>query len=235
MDPVIRVSPLAAALVVGLPLVVFGAARLFATPDVKLTELSMVASASPHPVPELVFLQPPTEGETASSGRHPVVAPGPGDDVPRELALAAPVEPSGDPTVTAPQAAPSATPTPSSSSGRRETADAPPAAPAPPDPPRVSCGLTTCAPGGVCCSATCGICAAPGQPCTQQGCGLASYPTSVACGANTCDVGQICCNASCGICTSPGAGCSQTVCDDGPTFPVSQACGLDTCVVGTVC
>jgi hypothetical protein len=34
----------------------------------------------------------------------------------------------------------------------------------------VQCGLNTCNVGQVCCNASCGICAQPGEACSQQPC-----------------------------------------------------------------
>ena len=101
--------------------------------------------------------------------------------------------------------------------------------------PGVTCGATTCAPGKVCCNASCGICTDPGQSCSQRTCGMPFPPASTACGPVTCNVGQVCCNASCGICVSPGQTCDQRRCDDAITMPMSEYCGMMTCNVGFVC
>jgi hypothetical protein len=99
----------------------------------------------------------------------------------------------------------------------------------------VPCGPTTCSEGQSCCNASCGICAAPGETCTQQLCGVANVASSVMCGANTCNVGQVCCNASCGICTAPGASCSQAPCASAPRSPTNFMCGRAQCSDGQIC
>ncbi len=100
----------------------------------------------------------------------------------------------------------------------------------------VTCGDVTCAEGLVCCNASCGICAAPGEKCNQQACGMPYMPTSLPCGMNTCNVGQVCCNASCGTCTAPGATCDTKPCPNPIQYPgTSQVCGMQTCNTGYVC
>lgn len=101
--------------------------------------------------------------------------------------------------------------------------------------PGQPCGTAVCAPGKVCCNASCGTCTEPGEKCSQLVCGMNSSSESVLCGHNTCNTGQVCCNASCGICTAPGATCDPAPCADAIQFPQSQVCGLSTCNVDTVC
>jgi hypothetical protein len=98
-----------------------------------------------------------------------------------------------------------------------------------------TCGNVTCPEGQVCCNPSCGICAKPGEQCTQFVCGMSQLAMSVSCGPNTCNVGDVCCNASCGICTKPGAKCDTRQCSNPPAVPFSETCGLATCNVGTVC
>lgn len=99
----------------------------------------------------------------------------------------------------------------------------------------VACGAATCSADQRCCNASCGICTAPGESCTQQLCGVANVASSVMCGPTTCNVGQVCCNASCGICTAPGAPCSQRTCSNTARAPTSVMCGAAQCNDGQVC
>lgn len=120
----------------------------------------------------------------------------------------------------------------------------------------VVCGATTCAADEVCCNASCGLCAKPGQACAQSVCEVEPSeppeadldpdagsipepePTSgPACGDKTCAAGEVCCNASCGICTQPGDMCSQQQCEPEPPPPPTSgvACGSKTCATGKVC
>jgi hypothetical protein len=109
-------------------------------------------------------------------------------------------------------------------------------APEPEESAPVICGSTTCAEGLVCCNASCGTCAAPGEKCNQQACGMPYMPTSLPCGMNTCNVGQVCCNPSCGTCTAPGATCDTKPCPNPIQYPgTSQVCGMQTCNTGYVC
>jgi hypothetical protein len=243
-----RVSPFVVfAFGVLAPLAVFGATRLLASPKPKAE-----TETSPRVVREFIVIPAAatTEGETRSWAEGtalpvgsvrvaalpqdlaPVVARASTDEpFAFDGAAAAAVASSAPPAdLVASSAAPADRAAPSASVAAPST---PP--PAPPPPP-VPCGITTCAAGDVCCSAACGICAAPGEACTRQDCGLASYPTNAFCGANTCAIGEVCCNPSCGTCAPPGVECSQVACDDGPTYPSSQACGMmSTCNVGSVC
>jgi hypothetical protein len=98
----------------------------------------------------------------------------------------------------------------------------------------VACGQVECRPDQRCCNASCGICTAPGENCTQQLCGVANMASSVMCGPSTCNVGQVCCNESCGICAAPGASCSQRTCS-GPRVPTAVMCGAAQCNDGQVC
>jgi hypothetical protein len=114
------------------------------------------------------------------------------------------------------------------------SASAPPPAPAAPQP--VACGATQCAPGMVCCNASCGTCVNPGERCSQHICGMPVPPESATCGPNTCNVDQVCCNESCGICVHPGDPCDATRrCSDQITYGESQSCGMQTCNVGLIC
>lgn len=104
---------------------------------------------------------------------------------------------------------------------------------APPGP--VSCGSAWCAPGLVCCNASCGLCAPPGVVCSQRMCGVATAPISVLCGMSTCNVGYVCCNASCGTCTLPGEPCDPRPCGREMQFPTAEPCGFSTCNTGFEC
>lgn len=99
----------------------------------------------------------------------------------------------------------------------------------------VSCGSIWCAPGLVCCNASCGLCAPPGVVCSQRMCGVAMAPISVLCGMSTCNVGYVCCNASCGTCTRPGETCDQRSCGREMQFPTAEPCGFSTCNTGYEC
>ncbi len=108
-------------------------------------------------------------------------------------------------------------------------------APAPPI-AKVQCGSATCPEGQMCCNASCGTCAMPGELCSQLVCGMSTTLMSVSCGSNTCNVGQSCCNASCGICVGPGEQCDATKeCENSIQYPFSATCGMATCNVGLVC
>ena len=99
-----------------------------------------------------------------------------------------------------------------------------------------ACGPLTCAPGKVCCNASCGTCTDPGELCDQLVCGMSAVPESVRCGPNTCNVGEVCCNDSCGYCTLPGGTCdSKRRCFGATEYPQSQMCGMQTCNTGFVC
>jgi hypothetical protein len=75
------------------------------------------------------------------------------------------------------------------------------------------CGPNTCNVGDVCCNASCGICTAPGESCSQTPCRFgAQVPSNIRCGLSICNTGQVCCNPSCGICAPPGASCSHEIC-----------------------
>jgi hypothetical protein len=99
----------------------------------------------------------------------------------------------------------------------------------------IPCGTNTCTGGQVCCNASCGICAPPGEQCSQQPCGFETLPISAFCGNNTCNVGYVCCNPSCGTCVRQGETCDTTACDNAIEHPVSLVCGLSTCNVGMDC
>jgi hypothetical protein len=215
------------------PLAIFGATRILVpsvpTPMIAGAVLPQYArriTLPPPPVPEEISLAGKSERESSPSALDYAQSPRAyvASDIPSEadnasvsVARPNPVPPSS---VLAPATPPI-------------TAAQPP--PTRLEAQRVVCGTATCAPGSVCCSPKCGICAAPGEACSRQDCGSASFPSSALCGPNTCDVGDVCCNPSCGTCAKPGAGCSQKPCDDGPTVPFSQPCGMNTCSVGLVC
>ena len=106
----------------------------------------------------------------------------------------------------------------------------------PPPVAGIQCGSATCPEGQVCCNASCGTCAMPGETCSQLVCGMSTTSMSVSCGSNTCNVGESCCNASCGICARPGDPCDATKeCENSIQYPNSVACGMSTCNVGLVC
>jgi hypothetical protein len=97
----------------------------------------------------------------------------------------------------------------------------------------VSCGHTICAPGLVCCNASCGICAGPGASCFDLACGDADAgPTEIRCGGIAyipCPTGMFCdfpIDAMCGSGDQQGTCRSQpTVCPEGP--PSITVCGCD--------
>jgi hypothetical protein len=106
----------------------------------------------------------------------------------------------------------------------------------PPPVVRIQCGSATCPEGQVCCNASCGTCAMPGEICSQLVGGMSATPMSVSCGSNTCNVGESCCNASCGLCARPGEECDATKeCENSIQYPYSVACGMTTCNAGLVC
>ncbi len=99
----------------------------------------------------------------------------------------------------------------------------------------IPCGPATCSGGQVCCNESCGICARPGEQCSQQECGVHTLPISALCGINTCNVGFVCCNPSCGTCVRPGASCDPEPCAGAIDYPVSVTCGMSTCNAGMEC
>jgi hypothetical protein len=211
---------------------VFGASRLLVSSPPKP---AVGTETPPRSVTEFIVLPPPATAErgpiASAEGASALTAPGGAEDSLQRFSFVAPAASTSEPVAlddagmsVSAASAPPLVPPPLASP-----------APSPPTAPPVACGTTTCAPDEVCCNRTCGICAAPGQACTRQQCGSASYPTSASCGDSTCNAGDVCCNPSCGICAPPGAACSQTRCDDGPTLPFSQACGMNTCNVDSVC
>jgi hypothetical protein len=129
----------------------------------------------------------------------------------------------------APSAAPTGTATEDTGEGGAATVEEIPVERGP------ECGPATCAAGQVCCNASCGLCAAPGERCAQYTCGQPPIPSSAYCGPNTCNVGEVCCNASCGTCVSPGESCDPAPCGRELMDSVSQMCGMVTCNVGLVC
>lgn len=106
----------------------------------------------------------------------------------------------------------------------------------PPPAALVVCGSAQCSNGEVCCNASCGTCARPGEVCSQQVCGMSTLPVSLPCGLNTCNVGEVCCNANCGTCARSQADCdSAQECDNPIEYPTSESCGMVTCNTGLVC
>ena len=101
---------------------------------------------------------------------------------------------------------------------------------------KVQCGRTQCPEREVCCNASCGTCAMPGDLCSQQVCGMSTATVSLPCGSNTCNVGEVCCNSSCGICLQPGDQCDASKqCSNPIEYPFSVTCGMSTCNTGLVC
>jgi hypothetical protein len=82
------------------------------------------------------------------------------------------------------------------------------------------CGSTTCAPGMVCCNASCGVCTLPDQACTQQAC---EPPPAIACETDS-D-----CRAVSDYCT--GCDCrALSVCEAEPACPTPGVqCLVDPC------
>lgn len=106
----------------------------------------------------------------------------------------------------------------------------------PPPAPPVQCGSAQCPADEVCCNASCGTCARPGELCSEQVCGMSTLPVSVLCGLSECNVGEICCNASCGTCARSEAECEPSQeCVNPVEFPQSVTCGMVTCNTGLVC
>jgi hypothetical protein len=161
-----------------------------------------------YPAPIVLHVEPPIELDDAGA---PVTTDGAlGNAAPAASASAAP----------AASVAPAASAAPSASAA----------------PQGVTCGKTQCAPGKVCCNASCGTCTNPGERCSQFVCGMNMFNESQSCGPTTCNVGEVCCNASCGTCIHPGDACDATRrCSNEITFPDSQSCGMQTCNVGLVC
>ncbi|GAB1315648.1 hypothetical protein MFIFM68171_05858 [Madurella fahalii] len=98
-----------------------------------------------------------------------------------------------------------------------------------------ACGPNVCASGQVCCNASCGICAMPGEACTEQAC------LGPQCGPDVdffCPLGQVCCNESCGKCAPPGTPCTMEGCLPPPPDPdpgLGPTCGNTTCAAGETC
>ncbi len=90
-----------------------------------------------------------------------------------------------------------------------------------------ACGSATCAPGLVCCNASCGICTEPGAGCPAIACVDAGGPL---CGADVCGPGELCCP------TCPG---QPDSCSAGPTCPVHPCPlpppGCESCGSGELC
>lgn len=188
------------------------------TPDVAERALAVRTGdpVSAPPVPTATSTTPTTP---ATAGAVDAGAPsGPDAAVPRAEAASAVAIATG-----------SAQPAPPAAGGTGAVAAAVPQS-------GEQCGNNTCAPGLVCCNASCGTCTPPGEKCSQLVCGMPVVPSSVACGTSTCNVGELCCNPSCGTCTKPGEACdSARRCGNEMTFPESQMCGMQTCNVGLVC
>ncbi|GAB1309953.1 hypothetical protein MFIFM68171_00163 [Madurella fahalii] len=93
-----------------------------------------------------------------------------------------------------------------------------------------ACGPNVCASGQVCCNPSCGVCTAPGEPCTDEAC------VGPQCGPDPfffCPLDQVCCNESCGKCAPPGTPCTMEGCLP-PTPPpkLGPSCGNTTCAPG---
>ncbi len=99
----------------------------------------------------------------------------------------------------------------------------------------VVCGSTICSGGDVCCNASCGICAAPGEGCIALYCGDGGMPDGgESCGTTTCGGGEQCCtgctpdDAFC-MSTSSGVACPDYAC------PPPRICGDTSCGPGDIC
>jgi hypothetical protein len=79
---------------------------------------------------------------------------------------------------------------------------------------RVPCGEKLCDDGLVCCNASCGICTAPGEGCTEQ---LCIPKGTVPCGPVDCEVGGVCCDSQRGLCADHGVSCFELP-TTGPTL-----------------
>ncbi len=96
----------------------------------------------------------------------------------------------------------------------------------------VPCGPVTCAPGLVCCNASCGTCTLPGQGCTAIAC-VDAGPPGIECGDGVCAADQICCEQCPGedpVCQAAStAGCPDIVC------PAVDCWGDADCPPGSYC
>ncbi|NOY90055.1 MAG: hypothetical protein GXP55_02515 [Deltaproteobacteria bacterium] len=98
----------------------------------------------------------------------------------------------------------------------------------------VVCGASTCSGGQVCCNASCGICADPGEGCIAIACTDAGLPDAGSCGATTCGGGEQCCtgctpdDAFC-MSTSSGVACPDYAC------PPPPICGDTACGPSDIC
>ncbi len=89
------------------------------------------------------------------------------------------------------------------------------------------CGANRCPVGQVCCNASCGICALPGEGCVAIACVDGGPPL---CGGTECAAGQICC---------PGCPGSGDFCASGSSCPALPCAppppGCETCGAGELC
>lgn len=110
----------------------------------------------------------------------------------------------------------------------------------------VACGAVTCGAGQVCCNASCGICTAPGETCTEQVCsdagthegsdagsdaGHTGSDAGVECGSATCAPGELCCPGCGGAMTcEAAASCPDVMCEDtcDPSDPCDEESYCDT-------
>lgn len=168
-----------------------------------------MSRVTPAPPPEAA--SPPLDRELAAGEDD-------GDELARDLLIPPPpAEPRSPPARAVADAgapAPEVVAPPERDDDVSEERDEAPQA-AEPEPPLTlePCGMDVCAPGLVCCNASCGTCVAPGLTCSQLSCSMNAYPLSAFCGRNTCSIDEVCCNLSCGICAAPGEPCSQRLCD----------------------
>lgn len=97
----------------------------------------------------------------------------------------------------------------------------------------VECGMVTCAPGQVCCNASCAICAEPGVYCKSDPCEMRFLQTGELCGLQSCSFGSTCC---CGTCIAPGQACDPDACATRSGLELTVPCGTMTlCDEGEVC
>ena len=180
--------------------------------------------------PDYVFASNLTSTAPAdtSTETNPSVKLEPPMDTSNFPVFASPVSRNASPVLAA-HAVSESPPEPSAQPAASREAPAPPIA-------QVQCGNAACPEGQVCCNASCGTCAMPGEICSQLVCGMSTSIMSVSCGSNTCNVGQSCCNASYGICVGPGEQCDATKeCENAIQYPFSATCGMATCNAGLVC
>jgi hypothetical protein len=189
-------------------------------------------SASATLAPENDAPAPGASAMPTTNTAAPVPAPQLALVLPLVTALPLPADTTSAPPATS--TAPAAPPVTSAQPGASTSASS--AAPHAPAPVVARCGDVECAPGLVCCNASCGTCARPGEQCSQQVCGMSASPTSTPCGLNTCNVGEFCCNPYCGLCATSQAECDDSAsCMSPVQYPQSVSCGMVTCNTGFVC